>query len=179
MLIGSKACRILVSQAGIKPISLQWKHSPNHWTTRKIPIYLFIYYNVRWVSQWLNKSSGSCILFYYFSLFFWPHCVACGILALWPKIKHWKDQVSTTELPGKHPSAAFSLWLWNFVEMQTLGDTWSAYWEGVIILQAVSEKSILGVGSKRGDRVLSAEGKRVGSLQVLPLGALSCRWHLG
>ena len=59
--------------------------------------------------------------------------------------------------------------------MQTLGDTWSAYWEGVIILQAVSEKSILGVGSKRGDRVLSAEGKRVGSLQVLPLGALSCR----
>ena len=45
--------------------------------------------------------------------------------------------------------------------MQTLGDSWSAYWEGVIILQAVNEKSILGVGSKRGDRVLSAEGKRV------------------
>ena len=49
----------------------------------------------------------------------------------------------------------------TFVKMQTLGDSWSAYWEGVIILQAVNEKSILGVGSRRGDRVLSAAGKRV------------------
>ena len=67
----------------------------------------------------------------------------------------------------------------TFAKMQTLGDGWSAYWEGMIILQAVNEKSVLGVGSKRGDRVLSAEGKRVASLQVLPLGALSCRRHFG
>ena len=72
LFIGSKACRILVSQAGIKPISLQWKHSPNHWTTREIPIYLFIYLFIYLLQCLVNESMIEQIFWklYFILLFF-------------------------------------------------------------------------------------------------------------
>lgn len=48
--------------------------------------------------------------------------------------------------------------------MQTLGGRWSACCEKVVVLEAINGRSIAGVGSKSGGKILSAEEERVTSL---------------
>ena len=124
-----------------------------------------------WTS-WDLEGYREFVGLFFFSVFFWPHCMACGVLVPPPGIKPappaWKLRILTTGLPGKSQGDGLYLrnnrwglcWpQWLRLHASNAGDAGSIPGQGTKVLHATQCSQKKKKASRHPGRVSGGKGR--------------------